>query len=116
MLQHHQPQPPADYRENADRVEVIKLPASVPSAVSNGRATPQTPILNTGYVSSDAPLNLSLKPSSSASPTNNALQSLSSLSQSLGSQSDRTCKYKVNYKMNIKVLMSFILQTITDIK
>jgi hypothetical protein len=41
----------------------------------------------------DAPLNLSLKPALSPQP-NNALQSLSSLSQSLGQMPDRICEFK----------------------
>ncbi|XP_039298637.1 uncharacterized protein LOC120354831 isoform X2 [Nilaparvata lugens] len=63
--------------EMSDHVEMIKLP----SAVSNGRDTPVT------YAGAemDAPLNLSLKPSSYHVPcNNNALQSLSLLCQSLG--------------------------------
>lgn len=83
-------QEPQDLSTSNDRVEVIKLPATngSPSGIN-------IPAYNTNSdQSNDAPLNLSLKPSSSTSSTNcqsNSLNSLSTLSANIGS--DRICKW-----------------------
>ncbi|XP_043499338.1 bromodomain adjacent to zinc finger domain protein 2B-like isoform X8 [Polistes fuscatus] len=88
-----------EYRETVDRVEVIKLPAhstngsvlSAPSSYTSGNNS------TTSANDSDAPLNLSLKPSStsSSSPISGSqpLSQLSNLSQSLLA-SDRTSRRK----------------------
>lgn len=83
-------QDPQDLSAVNDRVEVIKLPAT------NG--SPGLNMSSGGSGSSesggDAPLNLSLKPSSSSTTSNchsNSLNSLSNLSANIGV--DRICKY-----------------------
>lgn len=83
-------------RDSLDRVELIKLPThstngSVPSASSTFTTS------NISNSDVDAPLNLSLKPSSTSggSPIHSSsqpLSQLSNLSQSLLA-SDRTCKF-----------------------
>ncbi|XP_012260105.2 bromodomain adjacent to zinc finger domain protein 2B isoform X6 [Athalia rosae] len=86
-----------EYRDSVDRVEVIKLPAHS----TNGSVLSAPPTYTTSNTSNtsdtDAPLNLSLKPSSTCSSTpitgSQALSQLSNLSQSLLA-SDRTSRRK----------------------
>ncbi|OXU30225.1 hypothetical protein TSAR_013142 [Trichomalopsis sarcophagae] len=83
-----------DYRDSVDRVEVIKLP----SHSTNGSLLSAPPTYTTSNsADADAPLNLSLKPStaSSGSPLTGSqpLSQLSNLSQSLLA-SDRTSRRK----------------------
>ncbi|XP_043468934.1 bromodomain adjacent to zinc finger domain protein 2B-like isoform X15 [Leptopilina heterotoma] len=94
------PNESSEYRDNADRVEVIKLPAH-----STNGSILSAPTYTTSNTSSandaDTPLNLSLKPSStsSSSPTASSqpLTQLSNLSQSLLA-SDRTyCNLNNSY-------------------
>ncbi|XP_046681974.1 bromodomain adjacent to zinc finger domain protein 2B isoform X3 [Homalodisca vitripennis] len=97
-----------DHREReSELTELMRLQQSV----SNGQVTPQASPVPPGYhtppipttanaplhppvMDCDAPLNLSLKPASSPQTANNALQSLSSLSQSLGQIPDRISRRK----------------------
>ncbi|XP_051176848.1 bromodomain adjacent to zinc finger domain protein 2B-like isoform X13 [Leptopilina boulardi] len=94
------PNESSEYRDSADRVEVIKLPAH--STNGSILSAPTYTTSNTsGANDGDAPLNLSLKPSStsSSSPTASCqpLTQLSNLSQSLLA-SDRTyCNLNNSY-------------------
>lgn len=70
---------------SSDRVEVIKLPPT------NGSPSGILPSMNASDSGGDAPLNLSLKPSSTANHTSSSLNSLSNMSANIGV--DRICKY-----------------------